>query len=62
MPLLGKSNDTYNKILKNTIHAIEQNEQSLYTKACLVNNVLFLQPSSNPYESSSSVKQEKERG
>ena len=56
MPLLGKSNDTYNKILKTTIHAIGQNKQSLYTKACLVDSVLTLQQSSDPYESSSSVK------
>ena len=62
MPSFGKSNDTYNKILKNTIHAIEQNEQSLYTKACLVDSVLTLQPSSNPFESSSSVRQGKREG
>ena len=62
MPLLGKSNDTYNKILKNTIHAIEQNKRSLYTKACLVDSVLTLQLSSNPFESSSSMRQGKREG
>ena len=62
MPLLAKSNDTYNKILKNTIQAIEQNKQSLYTKACLVDSVLTLQLSSNPFESSSSKRHGKREG
>ena len=56
MPSFGKSNDTYNKILKNTIHAIEQNKLSLYTKTCLVDSVFTPQLSSNPYESLSSVR------
>ena len=62
MPSFGKSNDTYNKILKNTIHAIEQNKQSLYTKACLVDNVLTLQSSSSPYEFSSCARRGKIKG
>ena len=62
MPLLGKSNNTYNKILKNTIHAIEQNKQSLDTKACLVDSVFTPQLSSNPYESLSSMRQGKREG
>ena len=59
MPSFGKSNDTYNKILKNTIHAIDQNKQSLYTKACLVDSVFTPQLFSNP---SKSVRQGKREG
>ena len=62
MPSFGKSNDTYNKILKNTIHAIEQNEQSLYTKACLVDSVLTLQLCSSPYEFSNSARRGNREG
>ena len=32
MPSFGKANDTYNKILKNPIHAIEQNRNVFIPK------------------------------